>query len=273
LVAAHLPKGVDAMLLAMLIDNSPDSAGQNCTAPMHACKSFAMHRSLIAAIAFSSLVAACAVQVARPPVIGDQRPDGFPASYYLQLSQRGGEVLRIDPAQSLMVIEVRRAGSLANLGHDHVVASHDIQGYIAPSEGRADFYIRLDQLVVDEPQLRAEAAFDTQPSESAIAGTRENMLRQFNAEAHPYAVIAVERVVVDTTGTQLDISLSLKGVTRALRVPAKIEQTAGQIGVTGRVTLAQTAFGIAPFSILGGGLQVQDQVDVRIAIRARSLQP
>ena len=90
-------------------------------------------------------------------VVGDQRPDGFPASYYQQLSQRGGEVLQIDPTQSLIVIEVRRAGSLANLGHDHVIASHDVQGYVAPSEGRADFYIRLDQLVVDESELRAEA--------------------------------------------------------------------------------------------------------------------
>ncbi len=261
------------MLLAMVINNRPDSAGSFCTTPKRAGKSFALHRSWIATIAFTCLVAACAVQVVRPPVIGDQLPDGFPAAYYLQLSQRGGEVLRIDPAQSLLVIEVRRAGSLANLGHDHVVASHDMQGYVAPSEGRADFYIRLDQLVVDEPQLRAEAAFDTQPSESAIAGTRENMLRQFNAETHPYAVVTVERVVVGATGTELDIALALNGVSRALRVPAKIERTPGQIGVTGRVTLAQTAFGITPFSILGGGLQVQDQVDVRIAIRARSLQP
>ncbi len=182
-------------------------------------------------------------------------------------------MLQIDATQSLIVIEVRRAGSLANLGHDHVIASHDVQGYVAPNEGRADFYIRLDQLVVDEPKLRTEAAFDTQPSESAIAGTRENMLRQFNAETHPYAVVSVERVVVDAAGSQLDISLALNGVTRAVRVPAKIERTAGQVIVTGRVTLAQTAFEITPFSILGGALQVQDQVDVRLAIRARSLQP
>jgi hypothetical protein len=224
-------------------------------------------------MALSCLVAACAVPVARLPAVGAQRPEGFPVSYYQQLSQRGGEVLQIDATQSLIVIEVRRAGSLANLGHDHVIASHDVQGYVAPSEGRADFYVRLDQLVVDESKLRTEAAFDTQPSESAIAGTRENMLRKFNAETHPYAVVSVERVVVDAAGTQIDISLALNGVTRALRAPAKIERTAGQITVTGRVTLAQTAFDITPFSILGGALQVQDQVDVRLAIRARGLQP
>jgi len=261
------------MLLAMLINNWPGSGLPFCTMPKRDRKRLGLQTSIIATIAFSCVVVGCAVQVARLPVVGDQRPDGFPVSYYQQLSQRGGEVLQIDPAQSLIVIEVRRAGSLANLGHDHVVASHGVQGYIAPKDGRADFYLRLDQLVVDEPELRAEAAFDTQPSAAAIAGTRENMLRKFNAETHPYAVVSVERVVVEAAGTQLDISLALNGVTRALRIPAKIEQTAGQITVTGRVTLAQTAFEITPFSILGGALQVQDQVDVRVAIRARSLQP
>jgi len=256
----------------MTINNCPGSAAPSCAAQVRACQWFARRKTLIATIAFSCLIAACAVQIPRSPVIDDQRPDGFPADYYQQLAQRGGEVLRIDPTQSLIVIEVRRAGSLANLGHDHVVASHGVQGYVAPKEGRADLYIRLDQLVVDEPELRAEAAFDTQPSESAIAGTRENMLRKFNAEAHPYAVVSVARVVVDAAGTQLDVSLAMNGVTRALRIPAKIEQTADQIAVTGRVTLAQTDFGITPFSILGGALQVQDQVDVRVAIRARYLQ-
>ena len=234
-------------------------------------QSSVLRRSLIVAIAACGILAACGVQVARPPVVEDQGPEGFPAGFYQQLSQRGGEVLQIDPVQSLLVIEVRRAGSLANLGHDHVVASHDVRGYVAPGEGRADFYIRLDQLVVDEPELRTEAAFDTQPSSSAIAGTHENMLRKFNAEAHPYAVVSVERVVVEAAGTQLDISIAVNGVSRAMRVPAKIEKTAGQVTVTGRVTLAQTAFEITPFSILGGALQVQDEVDVRFAIRARSL--
>ena len=73
----------------------------------------------------------------------------FPDAYYHMLEEEGKAVFRIDPAQSLMVMEVRRTGSLAQFGHDHVVASHDIQGYVAPDEGRADFRVPLDALVVD----------------------------------------------------------------------------------------------------------------------------
>jgi len=260
------------MLLAMVATDDLDLAALFCTMRKRSGKWFAPRWPLMVAIALSCMVAACTVPVTRPPVLGDRGPEGFPTSYYQQVSQRGSEVLQIDPAQSLIVIEGRRAGSLANLGHDHVVASHDVRGYVAPSEARADFYVRLDQLVVDEPALRAEAAFDTQPPESAIAGTRENMLRKFNAEAHPYAVIAVTHVDA-TAMQQVETSISLNGVTRTLRVPAKIEKTVGQVTVSGRTTLAQTAFEITPFSILGGALQVQDQVDVRFTIRARSLQP
>jgi hypothetical protein len=258
------------MLLAMVINDNPDSAELFCTMTNRARNWFGWWRQFVAAIAVSGLLAACAAQVTRLPIVEEQGPAGFPAGFYQQLSQRGGDVFQIDPALSLVVIEVRRAGSLANLGHDHVVASHDVRGYVAPNDARADFYIRLDQLVVDEPGLRAEAAFDTQPSQSAIAGTRENMLGKFNAEQHPYAVMSVEHVLADPAGTQLNVSITLNGVTRTVHTPVKIEKTADQLTVTGRIALAQTSFGITPFSILGGALQVQDQVAVRFAIRASS---
>jgi hypothetical protein len=249
------------------------TAHRPMTASIMPRKTFGMPRTFIVASVVAALLAACAVQVARPPVVEQQRPTGFPVDFYQQLAQRGGSVFQIEPAASLVVIEVRRAGSLANLGHDHVVASHDVRGYVAPNEARADLYIRLDQLIVDEPELRAQAAFDTQPSEAAIAGTRENMLGKFNAEQHPYAMISVVNVGTDAADTRLDTSITLNGITRTMRIPVQTEQTADQLTVTGRVALEQTAFGIVPFSILGGALQVQDRVDVRFAIRARSMPP
>jgi hypothetical protein len=234
---------------------------------------FRARRMFIVASVVVVALAGCAAQIARPPVGEEQRPAGFPDNFYQQLAQRGAVVLQIDPARSLVVIEVRRAGSLAKLGHDHVVASHDVRGYVAPNDAHADLYIQLDQLAVDEPDLRAQAAFETQPSEAQIAGTRENMLRQFNAENHPYAVISVVGMDADAADPRLNASITLNGITQAVRIPVKIEKTAHQLTVTGHVAVAQTAFGITPYSIFGGALQVQDQVDVRFAILARSILP
>jgi len=228
---------------------------------------------LIVAAAVVLVLAACAVQGPQVPESTAQRPAEFPEDFYQRAAQSGSPVFAIEPGLSLVVIEVRRSGSLAHLGHDHVIASHNVRGNAAPNQGRADLYIRLDDLVVDEPELRAQAQFATHPTEAAIAGTRQNMLGQLHAEQHPYALISVESVSADATGPLLNASVTLNGITRMVGVPVKIEQNAGDLSVDGRVALEQSAFGIVPLAILGGALQVQDQVDVRFSLHARRVLP
>src|SRR5271170_1702061 len=118
------------------------------------------YKSLGAIVLIAAGLAACAVQAPKPPPGRETGPAGFPEEFYQQSAQRGVAVFAIDPAVSLIVIEVRRGGSLARLGHDHVIASHNVHGYVAPSQTRADLFVRFDQLVIDEPPLRTEAGFD-----------------------------------------------------------------------------------------------------------------
>ena len=135
----------------------------------------------------------------------------------------------VDAARSLVVIEVRRSGSLAQFGHDHVVASHDVAGNIAPDEGRADFYVPLDSLVVDEPLLRTEAGFDTQPDADDIAGTRRNMLqRVLDADRYPYALIGVQDVGAGSHPERVRITLTLHGVARSVDAAVHWEGTAAE---------------------------------------------
>lgn len=196
------------------------------------------------------------------------QPLAFPEAYYRLAQASGKRVLSVDPGRSLVVIEVRRAGSLAHLGHDHVVASHDLRGYVAPDERRADLYVRLDRLVVDEPALRAEARFDTQPSPDAIEGTRRNMLeRVLEVERHPFALIHIEG---DGDRLPLHVELTLHGKTRLFAVPAQVEarRDGNEIAISGRLSFRQTDFGIVPMSVLGGALQVRDEVDLRFRVVA-----
>jgi polyisoprenoid-binding protein YceI len=220
----------------------------------------------IAAIAFC--LAACAPPAPRPATGEGPRPAGFPDAFYPDAARRGQPVYEVDPASSRVVIEVRRGGALAHLGHDHVVVSHDVAGYVAPVDGRADLYVRLDTLVVDEPGERAEAHFEGQPPDDAIAGTRENMLRKLDAAEHPFAVIGVRGVERDAAGAWLNATLEVNGTPRSLRIPAEIVQAPDSVSVAGRIAVTQTSFGITPYSILGGALQVQDEVTIRFRIRA-----
>lgn len=230
--------------------------------------SSSLPRAGLAAALLASLLVSCAPPV-REPLPVPAQPADFPEAHYREALARGKPVFRVDPASSLVVIEVRRAGSLANLGHDHVVASHDLGGYVAPDEGRGDLYVPLGRLVVDEASLRAEAGLDTQPTESDIAGTRANMLEKvLEADRFPFALIRVSGVNAGEPDATMNVDLTLHGTTRTLRVPTRIEAGADRVTVTGSLSFDQTDFGITPYSILGGAIAVRDRVDLRFRIHA-----
>ncbi len=227
-------------------------------------------RAALAAAALAGILAACAQL---PRVEAPSAPPAeFPETYYLQALKQGKRVFRVDSRESLVVIEVRRSGSLARLGHDHVVASREVVGYVATDEGRADLYVALARMQVDEPALRVEAGFDTQPTESDIEGTRGNMLEKvLEADKFPFALIRVSGANAKEKTTTLAVAITLHGHLRTLQVPAKIEADAEKMSVTGRLSFDQTDFGITPYSLLGGAIAVQNRIDLRFRIHARRL--
>ena len=222
-------------------------------------------RTLAAAVL---LLVGCAPQVREvaPPA---GLPPEFPRAFYEREASQGRAVLRVDPAASLVVLTVRRGGSLARLGHDHIVASHAVQGYVTPQAGRADLYIALDELAVDEPTLRAEAGLDTQPSASDIEGTRANMRdKVLETAKFPFALIHA-----GATGDKLTVEISLHGTKRSFEVPAKIDVRGDEFDARGEFAFKQSDFGITPFSILGGAVAVQDRVELRFRVLARKSGP
>ena len=191
------------------------------------------------------------------------------ATWYRNAVSTGKLVYRVETGESLIAVTVRRGGALSRLGHDHVVASRGITGYVAPDAGRADFQFRLDQMIVDEPGLRKEAGLDTVPDAQAIAGTRTNMLTKV-LEAERFPVVVLHAETVPGKGDKLNLSITLHGVTRTIVVPTKVESSAGRVVASGAFTLKQTDFGIKPMSIMGGAVSVQDPMELRFRIVATS---
>lgn len=222
------------------------------------------------ALIFPLLLAACTadaplVPKAAPPAVEMEGAD----AWYRSAARAGQQVYRIDPGRTLIAVTVRRGGALARLGHDHVVASRTVEGFIAPDSARADFGFRLDRMTVDEAALRSAAGLDTQPSAAAIEGTRTNMLtRVLDAERYPTVRLRASRS--DRTG-HVRLEVSLHGVKRSVEAPVRIERSAESMTASGELTLRQTDFGITPMSVMGGAMRVEDPMELRFQIVASRL--
>jgi hypothetical protein len=220
---------------------------------------------LYAAALAAALVASACAPLPPPAPRPESAAPALDEAYYRDAAEHGRPVYRIEPGESLVLIRVHRGGRLASMGHDHVVSSREPRGFIDMEKGRCDLYVAVESLVVDDPAQRAAAGFDSTPSESDIAGTRSNMLdKVLEAERFPFVVVRVGALTRDV----LEAQISLHGVTRPVRIPAKIDSSPERIGVTGSFALKQTDFGIEPFSVLGGALTVQDEVELSFALRA-----
>lgn len=225
---------------------------------------------LLAALAACSPLKEPAAPPAPParaaPAPGATVPDDPLAA----LAAAGATLLQIDPQRSLITVTVRRGGAFARFGHDHVVASRSLSGQVDLAHASTDFQFRLDQMTVDEAELRRGAGLDTQPSADAIEGTRHNMLvKVLDAEHYPLAQIHASR---PAPGQPLQAAITLHGVTRAMALPASLHAEHGTLTVDGTLTLRQTEFGLVPYSLMGGALAVQDLMELHFTIVAQARQ-
>ena len=122
---------------------------------------------------------------------------------------------------------------------------------------------------MDEPALRTEAGFATQPTESDIEGTRANMLEKvLETDRYPYALIAVQRRRGERQRQPLPVAVSLHGVTRSVDVPVQYRRAADEVTASGAFAIDQSQFGIVPFTVLGGAIAVQDRLNITFQIVA-----
>jgi polyisoprenoid-binding protein YceI len=204
-------------------------------------------------------------------------PPGFPSAAY-ERAPRGDRVYRIAPGESQLDIFVRRGGRLARLGHNHIVTSRDVAGFVLdaadPARSRFDFYFPVATLVVDDPALRAEAGPDyaSQPSENDIEGTRRNMLgeRLLDAEAYPYVLVSGRIVRGSAEQPEVALTITIKGAAHDVRTTADVERDGTTLRASGELELSHAALGLEPFSVLGGAIAVEDAFRVRYRLVAHT---
>jgi polyisoprenoid-binding protein YceI len=226
-----------------------------------------------ALLGFSVLLAACPTTSVRPPAEVQAGPPSIGAP-----DLRGATLYTVNPIASDIQIQVFRGGTLARLGHNHVMTSKHVAGRVwrQNTVERSGFELELPivELIVDDPAARAAAGseFAGEISPSDREGTRKNMLRAEVLDGEKHPKITLRSAQLSGTPPQLAITtrITIKGVARDVVTPATVGIEGNRLTATGSFDIQQTDFGIKPFSIGLGALEVQDRLRIVFKIVADS---
>ncbi len=218
-----------------------------------------------------ALLVACQPRpVPQAPTTG---PQPWPAFDFQQAAAAGEPVYQLDAAASRVDIVVRRSGTLARFGHDHVIVADQPEGWLWWPEagaGRAEIRIWVEQLQVDPVAGRLRHALDTKPSATAVEATRSNMLNVvLESSRWPQIILTLSELSLIEGRSSALVTFTVKGVDHTERVSFDLDRSVNSLTVDGQLSLSQAELGLAAFSALGGGLQVADTVDIHFRLVAK----
>jgi polyisoprenoid-binding protein YceI len=181
---------------------------------------------------------------------------------------------RIDSNASELRLLVFRAGTLANLGHNHVMINRSVSGFVqiaaSVSDSSFSLEVPVDKFDIDDAQSRLEEGsdFPGEIPDDAKSGTRRNMLSTAVLNASKFPVIEIKSTALRGTLGALtaDLTIVVAGHESALSVPLALQGDSQRVTATGSFELRQTAIGLTPYSLLHGALQVQDAMRVKFKI-------
>lgn len=224
------------------------------------------------------LLSLCALLAACPRPLRPPAPSApLPAPAAPAADMSGATLYEVDPAASTVQILVFRGGTLARLGHNHVMTSRELTGraWLHPQFARSGFELAfpVQTLIVDDPQSRSAAGKDFPPDipQADKEGTRRNMLRAevLDGERYPRITLASARVAGTLEAPAITARITIRDASRELKVPARLTLDGERLSATGEFDLLQSDFGIKPFSVALGALEVQDRLHIIYSIVAR----
>ena len=183
--------------------------------------------------------------------------------------------LIVDTAASHIYAITYRNGVLSFLGHDHVITAPRWSAEVcldraAVERSYARFVVDAGALIIDDDSARRRARLGSGPSRRQREQLQRKMLDAAHLNAAVYPELRFESTAVaseDQRNLRVQGHLTIRGVSHVVAMPALIEQYASnQFGLSGKLTVKQTAFGIKPESI-AGVVKVADAIDLFIRLQ------
>jgi polyisoprenoid-binding protein YceI len=227
-------------------------------------------------IGLSLLLAACPRPVRPPPPRETVPPAPTQPQGPAAPDLRGATVYEVSSQSSQLAIYVYRGGRFSKLGHNHVMTSPNLAGrvWVHPQFARSGFELSFPvaQLVVDDADARRAAGSDFPPDipQSDKDGTRRNMLKPevLDGERYPDVKLRSAKVGGTLEAPQVTAHITIKETSRDVEVPLKIEVAGAKLTASGEFDILQTEFGMKPFSVALGALEVQDKLHIKFKVVA-----
>jgi polyisoprenoid-binding protein YceI len=167
---------------------------------------------------------------------------------------------RLGTESGRIVLHTFRDGLAATAGHDLVIELPRWSGELVVDDDKTpeslEVRIDLGALTVLEGSGGLKPLTDRDRRE--IAATAR---RQLSTDQHPEAVFTANQFVMSGDNGVIEGNLSIRGVTRPLRLQVSQAEPGSYRG-TG--TLVQSAYGIKPYTGFFGALKVRDTVDIEV---------
>ncbi|MGH9381273.1 MAG: YceI family protein [Thermoanaerobaculia bacterium] len=184
----------------------------------------------------------------------------------------------IVPERSELVVRTFKAGIASALAHDHVARATRFSGTVeydpaSPATASVEVAVEAASVVIDEPELRQRYEVGKAVSEKDRAKIQETMEGPEQLDVTRFADIAFRSTRVRPAadgGLEIVGDFTLHGVTRKVRLPARVELDGTTLRAHGSFRFLQSDYGIEPFSGGLGTVRNQDEVELTIRLEARA---
>ena len=166
----------------------------------------------------------------------------------------------INSEKSLLTVHVNKAGLLSFIGHQHIIASRDLDGWIDEVKNQGYFSFDIAKMTVDEPALLKSNLLPDELNASEKEATKQNMMKMLDAKNFPNVRVLVTSYDIKKSMIHAKITVKDQMIERDLLVKVTKSASNKITNLTGETRLKLLDFAVEPFSALGGLLSVNDEI-------------
>lgn len=177
-------------------------------------------------------------------------------------------VWTLDSADGELIVRTGVAGRAARMGHRltlQLTRWHATVNWVEEQPDSAEVVVEVDSLEV----VRGEGGVKgLSGPEKAVA--RSNALKSLSANRFPEIRFSADTIESTAEGYRLGGTLQIRGKARPHELEVRTEDLGDSWRLSGESEVRQSEYGVKPFSMLMGSLQVADAVTVSFTVRAES---